>query len=76
MKLILALAVFTPGFAMLGAFSTLDSKLPLWWGLTIGALVGLMFGMVFGHSGTVAGRPVRARARRGQRLTAVGRGHV
>ena len=49
MKLILALAVFTPGFAMLGAFSTLDSRLPLWWGLTIGALVGLLFGMAFGH---------------------------
>jgi hypothetical protein len=49
MKLILALAVFAPGFAMLGAFSTLDSRLPLWWGLTIGALVGFLFGMVFGH---------------------------
>ena len=48
MKLILALAVFTPGFALLGAFSTLDSRLPLWWGLTIGALVGLLFGMIFG----------------------------
>ena len=49
MKLILALAVFAPGFAMLGAFSTLDSRLPLWWGVTIGALVGLLFGMVFSH---------------------------
>jgi hypothetical protein len=29
--------------------STLDSGLPLWWGLTIGALVGQLFGMVFGH---------------------------
>jgi hypothetical protein len=47
MKLILALAVLTPGFA-LGAFSTLYSRLPLWWGLTIGALVGLLFGMIFG----------------------------
>ena len=43
------LVVFTPGFAMLGAFSTLDSRLPLWWGVTIGALVGLLFGMVFSH---------------------------
>jgi hypothetical protein len=51
MKLILALAVFTPGFAMLGAFSTLDSRLPLWWGLTIGAVVGLIFAMAFGKYG-------------------------
>jgi hypothetical protein len=35
MKLILALALFTPGFATLDAFSTLDSRLPLWWASTL-----------------------------------------
>jgi hypothetical protein len=25
---------------VLGAFSTLDSRMPMWWGLTVGALIG------------------------------------
>jgi hypothetical protein len=47
-KLSLSLVVFVPGCAVLGAFSTLDSGFPLWWGLTGGSLCGTFFGMVFG----------------------------
>ncbi len=52
LKLILSLAVFTPGWALLGAFSTLDSGFPVWWGLTVGGVIGVFFGLVFGgHRG-------------------------
>jgi hypothetical protein len=37
-----------PAWALLGAFSTLDSGSPLWLGLTVGGLVGVFFGLVFG----------------------------
>jgi hypothetical protein len=33
---------------MLGALSTLDSGMPVWWGLTVGSVIGVFFGMVFG----------------------------
>jgi hypothetical protein len=29
-------------------FSTLDSGMPSWWGLTVGAAIGVFFGCVFG----------------------------
>jgi hypothetical protein len=48
LRLILALALFVPGFALLGAFSTLDSRFPAWWGLAVGGLLGVVFGLVFG----------------------------
>jgi hypothetical protein len=33
---------------LLGAFSTLDSGMPLWWRVGVGSLVGFFFGCVFG----------------------------
>jgi hypothetical protein len=47
-KLSLCLALFVPGFALLGAFSTLDSHFPVWWGLTIGAAIAVILGVAFG----------------------------
>lgn len=47
-KLPLSLAVFAPAWAVLGGFSTLDSGAPTWLGLTLGALIGVFFGLVFG----------------------------
>ena len=47
-KLPLSLAVFVPAWAVLGAFSTLDSRMPTWRGLTVGAVIGAFFGPVFG----------------------------
>ena len=44
----LSLAVFVPAWAVLGAFSTLDSRMPTWWGLTVGAVIGAFYGPVFG----------------------------
>jgi hypothetical protein len=44
----LSLALFTPAWAVLGAFSTLDSGLPIWWGLAVGGLIGLLVGLIFG----------------------------
>jgi hypothetical protein len=47
-RLVLCLAFFGPTMALLGAFSTLDSGSPLWLGTTVGGLVGVFFGLVFG----------------------------
>jgi hypothetical protein len=47
-KLPLSLAVFVPAWALLGGLSTLDSGAPTWWGLTVGAALGVFFGCVFG----------------------------
>jgi hypothetical protein len=47
-KLPLSLAVFVPAWAVLGAFSTLDSRMPTWRGLTVGAAIGVFFALVFG----------------------------
>jgi hypothetical protein len=46
-KLPLSLAVFVPAWAVLGGFSTLDSGAPTWRGLTVGAVIGVFFGLVF-----------------------------
>lgn len=43
-RLALALAVFLPAWALLGAFSTLDSGAPLWLGTSIGAGIGVLKG--------------------------------
>jgi hypothetical protein len=42
------LAVFVPAWAVLDGFSTLDSGAPTWWGLTVGAAIGVFFALVFG----------------------------
>jgi hypothetical protein len=47
-KLPLSLAVFVPALALLGGFLTLDTGEPTWWGLTVGAAIGVFFGFVFG----------------------------
>jgi hypothetical protein len=50
--LILSLTFFVPAFALLGGFSTVDSGMPTWWGLTVGCVIGVFFGLVFGgHRG-------------------------
>jgi hypothetical protein len=36
------------GFALLGLFSTADSRLPWWWGAGVGAVLGAFFGCAFG----------------------------
>jgi hypothetical protein len=48
LRLVVSLPVFPPACALLGAFSTLDSKMPLGWGLSIGLPVGILFGLAFG----------------------------
>ena len=47
-RLILWLAIMVPAWSLLGGFSTLDSGMPTWWGLTVGAVIGAFFGCVFG----------------------------
>lgn len=47
--LILSLAFFVPACALLGGMSTLDSGVPTWWGLTVGSMIGIFFGLVFGR---------------------------
>jgi len=37
-----------PACVLLGGFSTLDSGMPTWWGLTVGSPIGVFFGLVFG----------------------------
>ena len=46
--LTLSLLLFVPGLAILGAFSTLDSGFPVWWGMIIGGGFGLLLGLTFG----------------------------
>jgi hypothetical protein len=48
LRLLPCLALFGPGFALLGAFSTLDSGMPVWWELMVGGVLGVFFGLVFG----------------------------
>jgi hypothetical protein len=48
LRLIFALAVFVPAFALAGALSTFDSHFPIWWGLTVGVGIGILFGLIFG----------------------------
>ncbi len=49
LRLILSLALFVPGFALLGAFAAIDNRERTpWLGLSIRALTGLFFGNVFG----------------------------
>jgi hypothetical protein len=48
LRLVLSLVFMVPAWALLGAFSTLDSGLPLWWGLTVGGAIGVFFGLAFG----------------------------
>jgi hypothetical protein len=40
--------VFVPGFGLLGAMSTLDSGMPVCWGMFLSGVLGLFFGLVFG----------------------------
>jgi hypothetical protein len=47
-NLILSLAVMVPVGSILGGLTTFDSGFPLWWGLTIGALIGVFIGCVIG----------------------------
>jgi hypothetical protein len=47
-RLILSLAILVPVWTVIGVFTTLDSHAQLWLGCTIGALVGVFFGLVFG----------------------------
>jgi hypothetical protein len=47
-RLVLCLAQFVPTWALLGAFSTLDSGSPLWLGRTVGGLLRGFFGLIFG----------------------------
>jgi hypothetical protein len=65
-RLALALLFFGSGFGLLGAFTTLDSGYPLYFGATIGGAYGLFIGAVFGGAkGTwvdyVYGPPRRSR---------------
>jgi hypothetical protein len=48
LRLDLSLAVWIPGFVLLGAFSTHDSGSSVWLGLVVGGLVGVFFGLIFG----------------------------
>ena len=47
-RLILCLLLFVLGLALLGGFSTADSGLPLWWGMTIGGAFGMLIGLALG----------------------------
>jgi ABC-type uncharacterized transport system permease subunit len=47
-RLTFCLVTFVPGFAVLGALASRQNGAPIWWGLTIGALVGMIFGVGFG----------------------------
>jgi hypothetical protein len=46
--LCLVLCFTVPVCAVLVAFSTLDTGMPLWWGLILGSAIGVFFGLVFG----------------------------
>jgi hypothetical protein len=48
LRLILSLDFMVPTWAVIGAFTTLDSGMPLAFGLTMGFLLGVFFGLVFG----------------------------
>jgi hypothetical protein len=44
-------AVMLPAWTAPGGLSTFDTGLPLWWGLAVGAGVGVILGVVFGGIG-------------------------
>jgi Na+/H+ antiporter NhaA len=44
----MSLLVLVPAFAVLGAGVTLDTREPVWIGLTAGIVVGVFFGLGFG----------------------------
>jgi hypothetical protein len=46
-RLVVWLALSVPAFALLGAFSALNSGGPPWLGVAAGVLVGVFFGLVF-----------------------------
>jgi hypothetical protein len=50
LRIAFSLMIMIPGWALLGAFSRLDSQQPpdVAAGLVVGALVGVFFGLVFG----------------------------
>jgi hypothetical protein len=48
LHLVLSLTFFVPCCAVLGAFSTLDTGKPLWFGVSLGVAFGVFFGMAFG----------------------------
>ncbi len=48
LRLTLSLAVFLPGFALLGTFAAWDSFFTVWGGALIGGVVGVFFGLTFG----------------------------
>jgi hypothetical protein len=45
---VLSVAVFVPGFAVLGMFAAVDSFFPAWGGALIGGAIGVFFGLAFG----------------------------
>src|SRR5262245_55209322 len=47
-RLVVWLSLFVPAFALLGAFSALNSGGPLWHCVAVGGLVGVFFGLAFG----------------------------
>jgi hypothetical protein len=47
-RLTLSLAVFVPGFALLGMFAAWDSFFTVWGGALMGGVVGVFFGLAFG----------------------------
>jgi hypothetical protein len=48
LRLTLSLAVCVPGFALLGAMATADSRIYAWGGDLIGSLLGVFFGLALG----------------------------
>ncbi len=48
LHLTLSLAVFAPGFALLGMFAAWDSFFTVWGGAAIGGALGVFFGLAFG----------------------------
>ena len=48
-RLILSLSCFVPAFALFGAFAAYDNhEHSPWLGMSIGAVIGVFFGLVFG----------------------------
>jgi hypothetical protein len=46
--LVISLALFVPAFAFFGLVAAHDSGGRAWLGVTVGAVIGVFFGMVFG----------------------------
>jgi hypothetical protein len=47
-RLVGCVLLFGVGFAFLGAFTTLDSHLPLWWAMLVMGVFGVIIGAAFG----------------------------